>query len=725
MSAVPLLRYSLTWYKIAGGTETSTNNDPIGWEDIQLILERDPKAHCVVELFEAKLLFVGAAYNLLMEAEETDGVDARVDILFEIYVSAASGWETLQLAQVNIAGLADETDSGGVFYKATAPIVQNNAWTKFMSRVNTPVNIQKATDEDGNAVDVLTPKTQSLTSQKIRQFYQGYHPSPINFTLISGTSQAQLDWTDIYHEIEEKFGLTIVETTAPVGKLFKVKRAGSYNFTAIVDLSTGLGPTNEGDDSVPAGYSVNLDINNGGTVVAFTKVNSGVAGVNRRSQFTLNSTQTLQIGDEVRIYIANSGATSAITWLNFYANLLTVQAETIFPDSSCQAFLLHDVGYSIIDRLIGQDSFHRFHSEFFGHTSYTARTYDEIGINFRYALMTGALIRGLGLSNKPIFTSWAEFFDNVDNIFMCGYGQKLIEGELRIVLENRERFYDSGSVSVVFQNVKNVRRTHDVGKLSSLITIGYDNGRIDDYVLDDPQSIVKYTPRFQRSGVELPLRSGLLAAGLAIEVTRRKSEESSKDWRFDNTMAIISIHPTITAGVMVPELDENFSAISDVENPDARYNLRLWPVFNLLRHFPRVLIGLKKYPTSVIKFNGGELNVKAEATMDSASDTLTVSDTPLAQDQDIPVDIELQRKVGALHSDEMLEFNHPLSWTEYKALRDNWDKSFAVSGTASTFDETFDETFEEAAAEENRVFIERVAWKIKDQQGTFKVWKAI
>src|SRR5690606_40654009 len=99
-----------------------------------------------------------------------------------------------------------------------------------------------------------------------------------------------------------------------------------------------------------------------------------------------------------------------------------------------------------------------------------------------------------------------------------------------------------------------------------------------------------YSSIFQRIGQKITLLSRFIAAGLTIEVTRRTTREKSADYKYDNDTFIIALNPNTididpeTSPDLTdfqPEFDENFTSVSNLQNSDSRYNLRLTPARNL------------------------------------------------------------------------------------------------------------------------------------------------
>lgn len=729
----PNIRCTLTWTKIAGGTESVSNFKPLGYDTSTLVLERDDSddgGHSVLEKFEADFVFIGDAYNILFDADATDGPDANVSLVVELSLNK-NVWETIFTGQVDLAAFNEYWSIGGIPYKITVPILRNDLWQTFINRKRSAVNLM-GNRLDGGAGVTLTPLTQRMTTQKIRQLFDSTRVSALFFDDLDTVNKYGIIEPEIITRDEINARNNQQNSRTAVGNvegsnvvpdaMFTIEWGGLYVFDLKLTISGAIAPLTQITD-----VAGKIQFNNDAPISMVLSQHT-VSGQNF-SKLSYVSSHTLARGTKIRFWFEYTGATTRqLYWFptgSFTAdhpNVFDILADTVYDDSTAQALFAHDVGYLITDKIVGAD---KFYAPYFGDTVKTAITYDEQDFGFRYTMLQGHQVRTRTFTDKPWAWTWQGWFDGLNRIFMLGYGPEMIDGVEKIVVRKREEYYTQES-SLTLRGVAGVKRSHDLTKLPRTIKIGYEEAPCEEFgALDDPQSIVDYNTRMQRSGEPKESVSALIAAGLVIEATRRKQLELNRDWRFDNKVFIISIDG-FSGSDPLPEFDAHFSALDGFNNVDARYNIRLWPVFNLLRHLPALTVGLTKYPSSKLLFGRGELNVNAEGTMDHTTDNIFTADTLVSQSQDIDVNTSVQRG-GALHSDEMLTFAHGLSLSEYKTLRDYRHKGFNVipiGDELSLFDETFDYTFHDLPPQ-YRVFIKRISWNIFDQKANFQVWKAI
>lgn len=248
-----------------------------------------------------------------------------------------------------------------------------------------------------------------------------------------------------------------------------------------------------------------------------------------------------------------------------------------------------------------------------------------------------------------------------------------------IEVEEKSEFYDEGDTSIDFDYVINISRKYDDKLIFNKIEVGYTQWKSEDISgIDDPQTQHTYATRFQKIGDAIQLFSGFIAASLALEVTRRQSIVKSQDYKYDDNTFIVSINPNDTSPDSYnPELDENFNSISNLLNPDTRYNNRLTPAHNLLRWLNYLNISLQSYLTSFYKFVKGEGNYDMVSDMDINACGDDFGGLPLSEKQDIPVTNEY------LHDVRLYNISIPMTWEQYYTIQQNRKKAIGISQSDS------------------------------------------
>lgn len=728
-------------------------DEPLGWKEAVLKLDRDEKYHSLIEYFESSLTFYGTGLNYIRTVEINQGVDARIDVTIEIKFE--STFETLFSGKIDIAS-AEETSLSGIKYKANYAIIRDDFWAKFINRTTTPVDLRGTTDLYGGSVTAMQKKTLQLPTQKLRKTIDVQSDLSTSSSGLSATvSSGKLHFLSLGFNLNENaeiddyftYPASIAETDNPYGqtgaspfgtdryaidsKLHSISAVDILDGTVTCQVSYRLTASRTaagGVHQVGARFGL-CKKSNSGVLTFYEMSNSNYVSGRITTDTSGNATYqrthyisqaiTLNIGDELYVYgeliIASSfSAIHGIT-IDYEGGAsntyLLFEANSSYPDTECEGFLVHDVGKAIVDRIAGED---KFYSEYLGHTSYTDRTYSSAGCGWRYALAKGLHIRGYTLTQKSFFENFESWFDSINAQWNMGLSYEVISSVMSIRVEEKEHFYDSSSNSVDFYNVK-LERVYDHDWIFKKIVIGYNKWKAESKgVIDDPQTKTTYSSRFESVGNEISLLSEYIAASLVWEVTRREKIEPGKDWKFDDDIFIMSLNPTeVSSGVFQPEILSPSFLADGILNKATRYNYRLWPMFNFMRWLNVFNGALDKYQTSYYKFVEGEGNYKCSATMSNSSDCIfTGSNYEFTQFEDIPVDI-----LGVLgltpvrgqyiHSHELYKATIEMSWNEYKLIQASRKKSIGIS---------------ETDAATSPYFIKSLSWKPFESRAELTVW---
>jgi hypothetical protein len=695
----PLFRVTLS-NDIEGSLVIS---EPGGWDDAKLKLERNEKFHSLVELYDQPLTFYGqdisenGGIEFIRNIEQTQGIDAQIGILIEVSYDEGDTYETVVTNTLSV-DTAKETD----FYKLEMGVIRNGFWQNFMNRLTTPVDLLSPIDLDGGSRDVISQVTVQMSSQTVRETLRGSIAEPFRYRVSTNIEFFQINNSlDEISEIKVKYNLPS-ETVSSLVNLFEAELNGVYNFDIQFELT-------ESPSVGDIGISIPTDLEfyirkNEDTPSIFSKTNFTNGGTRSNpgfTRFTYSGSLNLVKGDFIYIYgdLVNN-LNSTIVWgtdLSDYpgnpthnfivtfptsaqGSFIRCLADTLYDDTETEGFLIHEAGNAITDRIICRDQ--TFYSEYLGNQNSQIVTYDDHGCGSNYALTRGLNIRGYSLADKPFFIDFQKYWDGINPLFNLGLGYETLPDspELEVIrIEPKSYFYDKTQMSVTFDFVNNIERSYDVDSIFKAIEIGFNKWSAESVSgVDDPQTKHVYNTRFKTVGKEIKILSKFIGASLAIEQTRRNRVEQGKDWRLDEDVMIIAINPDVSPEYQ-PELDENFSDVTGLLNADTRYNIRLSVARNFERWKNYFNGCLQWYvnlsPEEDYKFASGEGNFDMVTTLDETDcEGGGVSPEPaLSEKQNIAVTDDF------LFMPIQYSFEHPLTWDEYKTIRDNRNLAIGVS----------------------------------------------
>lgn len=700
-----------------------------GWKDCKIKLERHKDFHSLLEYFEGDFIFYGSngvvdgGLDFIKEVEQAYGVDATIEILIEVSFDGYS-YQELFTGQLNLSGIQEMPDN-----KAQIPIIRDDFWAKFINRLETPVDLQSPLSLDGDSVNTFDSINLNLPSQKLRMQFLGSVPS---FTIITFPTDIgdYIQWSPdnvSLYEVKEKFSIPSAKNTELPVNIFTVEYGGEYRIKSQMSVHRAYDPGTPGDDLIMSDSFIEMYLQiNDDTPLPFSFVNSGVLGYRvdlptyeiKITTWSIDETVTLFNGDFIRIYALiidsdpapsgtilrfvsddgrnNFGGVQLSSFINGDPSWLQIIGDTVYNETNSFGFLLHDVAGQISDRIISRDD--TFYSEFLGSGNTIYRQYDADGCGWKYALLKGLQLRLYSLIEKPFFLSFKQWWEGANPILCLGLCYETINDVQVVRVEKMEDFYDASETSLDISNVRQITRLYDQEQIFKTVKVGYKKWQSEDISgIDDPQTKHTYATRFQKVGKEFTIESDFIAASLAIETTRRTTKEKSADYKFDNETFIIALNPipvdvspetSPDVNDYTPELDENFTSVTNLLNSDTRYNLRLTPARNLIRWIRYVSGCLQSYLSSTFKFASGEGNYDMVSDMTDVSDGCVEDRGALAENEDIPIYND------PLHLALAYEIVVPMEWEDYLLIRENRKKAIGISQTTVNHAKFFIDTLE-------------------------------
>lgn len=673
--------------------------EPIGWKEATLKLERHPEFHSLVELYDQPFTFYGGpthqyngGYEYLLSVLSTQGPDA--DIIVTVEISDDQG-VTYELFFEGLIDLESKKDIDS--YKVQFAVIRENFWSRFINQRDTSIDVQATEDVYGESRVVLDTIDERLTNQVVQAYFEGFYaedPSEVIEYDLNDNEYAQIDFPfEIISDIEEKYSLPRVNSPAQTSAIFGLKYGGDYDFDIFINSSTSflLGATIDPD--------IKCILSVDGAVPIFL-TRTDIPGVDSYTTFTYSGILNIPKGSNIKLYFWKDGTANEPRWYVFSMSYMKVTAYTYFKETSTEAIMIHEAGQSILDRIIGQDD--TLYSEYLGNPDTQRNDYEGVGCFSYAAIKKGLHLKTYTFAEKPFTISFNDYWKGLNPILNLGLGYEVINSVKKIRIEKKEYFYDPDPI-LNLDYVNKIEKSINAESIYKNIKIGYEKWESENVSgLDEIQTRHEYAVALKKIGFPIELYSKFIAASLAIENTRRKVLEKDKDWRLDENVFITHLFKNGSPDY-IPYTADNLGSTypngSGINYPESRYNLLLTPARNMLR-WRNFLNGGVQFNSDYL-FQGGEGNLVADVNDNNARpcDYGTVDENgniPITNDYLFGIDV--------------YEFEHPLSWSEYKLLRENRNKALGVS-TTNTGHET--------------VFILSLEWSPVTPKGIFKVVKAV
>lgn len=594
------------------GSPVYLEDEPIGWDAVQITLKRDRDWHGVNYEFtdgDIQLAFdCLAGRDLIEQIYQEQGGDGYLGFQF--------GYVENGVYHVDFDGKINLYTRKWENYRILASIERNNDADKIKARWSTKNSMVATESIDGISITPPTPYNLSLHSKTLQQeFYKKIEPEGTFATVPLGAERNQRSiWFvlntqlsnpgvgDIQETIGSNLGATAlnpVETT--LGQLFDMKSSGTFvfDFSAIsVAFSAKLVSTSFG--GVPrfqqTGLGFYLDVYSANNVLkehidisSFVWESFGQF-INRQDVTTTpkNYTMNLAAGDKVFLYWHLHWGGGSATWKDVEAAMVTysgtirITAQTFTEDTTADVFLIHEALDQSIAVITGNQN--QLYSDFFGRTDIG---YAEDGCGALKAILNGFAARKFNKSIKPLQVSFQEQMQSLDAIFCLGMGYE--GGNIRI--EQRDYFYNDQEI-IELGDIGDYNE--DVAKdlTFNIIDIGYQkyleasnaqaNGG--SLLIDQFATQHQYATPIRSNDTKYIKLSSFLASGDALENTRRYQFATTPQdsTTYDDDTFIVSL--VRDGAEFSTEKDEAFTTVTGILSPLTAYNLRHTPKRNLLNH---------------------------------------------------------------------------------------------------------------------------------------------
>jgi hypothetical protein len=752
-------------------TDSIEINEMDGLRDAVIKLDRDDNFHSLVQFFEGAFIFYGegnyvnGGFHFIKQTEIDFGPDADLRALIEIAPDDET-FSTLHDGQFKLSDLEEMPDN-----KIKVPIIRDDFWAKFISRWDTPVNIQSTTDLDNQICNASEAISLQLSSQIINKTtrYEGSEdiggydfaggemgeaggdPGTVDEVIVlwtQGTTILEISEIKDSYEI-----LTAFQETEPIIEIISVlEESGeatlTWKFRFQFNFELIYNPASSASTTI---YFVRSDtelyyrINDGALQLLqltgdedIVPTQTLVGGIPELVNASLNiETQgsevlNISVGDSIYFYAKHTitfrytkgdESFDESTWvsrsvegsiLEFSGSgedpFVNIAFKSIFRETDAAGFLLHDVGGAIIDRITGTEE--KFYSEFLGSEQTLYKQYDEDGCQWTNALTRGLQLRQYTLAEKPFSISFKKWWDGANPILNLGLGYEDINGEQVIRVEEKSHFYNQSSgTSYDFSFVRDIVRKYDNDRIFNKVEIGYARWESEDISgIDDPQSKRIYASRFKKIGQAITLLSEFIGASLAIETTRRTTREKSADYKYDNEIFIISINPT--------EIEESPATSPDVITfaPELDENfssvtglLNSETRYNIRHSVAHMFLRWKSYLQGCLQSYIGSVFkfTSGQGNFDMASTMDLDCDVAYNEGAELVEDQDFVVDTEIFHLCNLYEFTAPLDYEDFESIVANRKIPVGLS---------------QSGTDHMPMFIKTLSYKVAHGEVTIQAW---
>lgn len=702
-------------FKIGGNVV----DEPIGWDAVSWTAQRHEHHGILFSSKAESFKWVGDAFDDL-EAEYTaNGADGAATLTIEYDCDGSGTWSEFFVGEFDFNTYRRICGDMCWIEIALNPA---NCVNKFLTRINTDVDISSATDLDGNPISQQSFESVELPSQTIvlnnrtsnssgtdwpavgvpipsnggftYTYFVPFFPDGTtqefgNFALynpdpeIIYTGATPIAWTAADFLAQGQYLMIWQRTTDPLNCIdndatIDMRIKGTFrvlptNFDGNIAVSYEIGKY----DVDTASYTI---IQTAGIVTGPTNIFNGVLYTN-----SFDLTYFLTPGYEEAEYLlffitvvvqetvgyglpASRSYVYDIQWDS--ESFFNMELQSDCDQTSSLMLQLRSCFSNILQIYIGENC--------------VDAVWDDTGAGCydNYYLTNGLLLRNVTSPAVPkVFTSFESLFSNITKIFNLGWG--FYNSETKFTVSELAFFYSDNFV-VDFGSIREVQ-FQQVSELTyGKINVGYSKWEAEEYTgLDEINTLRTFRRKDSTIANELDLVSNIITAGYTWEITRRKNQAKTgtTDWRYDNDLFLLNTQPLDGT---VYAVQGNISSPSNILSPSTRYNFILTPIRNLMRWFKSIAAPTPTLANAEFQFQSGTGNYIAGG---EATNTTDCPPEAAAVDENqsiISTDFDSLTAATPLWKTMSAEFDCPMTVSQFLAIKaDPYGYcDFSCAGTA-------------------------------------------
>lgn len=351
--------------------------------------------------------------------------------------------------------------------------------------------------------------------------------------------------------------------------------------------------------------------------------------------------------------------------------LFTIDAVKLCPPSEVQYYMIHEALSRIVEAITNKCI--RVKSEYYGRIDSQPFAFDADGCG-SLRMITG----GLKLRKAPdskFFISAKELIGGlnaIDNIGFAIEPDDTIEGRMLLIVEPIARFYQDFEV-LSLDSIQEVVSEIQEGMHYAKIQAGYKKWEVEQVNgLNEFNSTREYRTGIETINTTLDIQSNLVAGSYPIELTRQQSfaESGAADTTYDTEAFIICL---VRSAYDFQVERDNILNSANIFDPATVMNFRISPVRNLLRWFKSIINSYVNISTAANKlyFNAGTGNYTAAGLLDDAS-ACRLENATIAENADLGmIAFANQGEATPLFKNETAAFEYPLSIAQFKHIKAN------------------------------------------------------
>jgi hypothetical protein len=579
--------------------------NPINWDVFNIVYRRSGRYHSVLrsQVLDVEFPFDGKEY--VDDIYDTYGIDTEIGCEIKYLNKLSMAYVTLYTGIIDLSVWASMRDT------TTVKIIDSSVMAKFASRDEIQVPINRAADLDGDAVASYTYLDQ-FTIQGVDIEQKAEYSNINNEIVPNAISLVAISQTDNYGVDNSGFDINEIgaDATLPAETIASIPSTDEDIYTngtgSVIDVRFRIITAVSGriDIEAAAGWTSDILVKTGknGATTAININDSGSGDDNFSVSGIYDSgwiTETLStIPDTIEIYhqwtvtgtIGDDFTPDLDTPLKFTPIFIAVYEITDgFASTPIDLPPVHEVGAKLLEIITGVSD--PLNAPILGRTDSEPRTYVADGDYSLMAVASGENLRRFDFDDKPLTTSFWDYFKSIDALRNLGCWYDGTE----FIIAEKEDFYSVSEI-IVLDEVADLEISVAKDKYFNKVICGYkDELSYEDVNGNQTFTVpMEYSNDGQRIDGKLDIQSVFHADDYGIELARASSSSSTYSDDVDQDEQIFFIWSERDGPYYISVPGSDLNAVTGLYAPDTRLNLHLTSKRNLLQHLNQLSIPLFK-----------------------------------------------------------------------------------------------------------------------------------
>lgn len=683
-------------------------DEPDGWDALAITMQRSDAYTGLENVYSDNITFVDYGARYLQNKFNTYLFDSLIDFKWEYYCN--------NVLIESFFGSINMITYSEINNRVSVKIEESSFARKLLNRIETIVDLDSETSIEGEELSLMDKITIPLHSKVIslqstftrNEFLSDYEELGINDESFNALYFPLDVSSDEFDTAEGTTTMFDINPSLPYAQrpLFTAPVAGIYTFT--YDIKGYVQESTAGARSFQ--FAIQFEASSSGLTIIRPATAHSQTGGTITISYDLSGTfdLTLGAGENVALYsslFSSTPSRSADLRQVIETSTLSIQSYSVYDTSTAKAYKIYEALNRVVESIT--DTQDAIRSDFFGRTGSTPHAYSSNGCGSWLATLNGKALRAFVNDKVMVGSSMSlkQIFDALDCQYSIGFRVEEISGKLYLRIEPKEYFYDSQTV-MQFTNVSDIKKSIVTNVIYNNFEIGYEKWQIEEINgIDEINTKHQYSIPITTGSNKLSKISTFITGAYIIEYTRREQFKQSPttDWKFDDdnflialsrenqTFATLEDDPYKLEGISyphtylagtVPERNEAFDYVTNYLVPSTAYNLRLSPTRMAMNWHPVLAASLTQDLTKNVNFQSGEGNVFES---DKLIDTCEPTIEGIQQNMNIIRDLFTQYKRFAFYKPVLHQFEYPGTFTDFRFLRLNSNKSIEFSCESTNF----------------------------------------